>query len=149
MLGGVDRSEGIFNSLVKLARRAQIDGAPAIENTLVREKLAALKGDLEAQRCSSYIQLTRELEGEGGDLLQMMNKLVQSNFAASCAELSNYIIENDALISPIGAARPGNERWVGQYMNSLAAAIAGGTSNIQRNIIAERGLGLPRGASPE
>jgi alkylation response protein AidB-like acyl-CoA dehydrogenase len=74
----------------------------------------------------------------------MMNKLSQSNFAAAVAELSNVLIEDDALVSPIGNRRPGNERWVGQYMNSLAAAIAGGTSNIQRNIIAERGLELPR-----
>ena len=144
MLGSIDRSEGIFDSLVKLARRARMDGAPAIANPVVRERLAALKGDLEAQRYSSYIQLSRELSGEGGGLLQMMNKLVQSNFAAACAELSNYILENDAMISPIGNPTPGNERWVGQYMNSLAASIAGGTSNIQRNIIAERGLGLPR-----
>ena len=38
----------------------------------------------------------------------------------------------------------GDEKWVNQIMGSLAVAIAGGASNIQRNVIAERGLGLPR-----
>ena len=39
-------------------------------------------------------------------------------------------------------------RWVSQYMFSLAGAIAGGTSNVQRNIIGERLLGLPRDVRP-
>jgi len=144
MLGGIDRSEGMFNSLVGLARRATRDGRCAIEDMWVRDRLAALKGGLEAQRHSSHIQMTRDLTGEGGGLLQMMNKLAQSNYAAQVAEVANAILEDEALVSPIGNPHPGNERWVNQYMNSLAAAIAGGTSNIQRNIIAERGLGLPR-----
>lgn len=147
MLGGIDRSEGLFDSLLGLARRATLNGAPAIEAPWVRDRLAALKAELEVQRCSGYIQMSRELSGEGGGLLQMMNKLGQSNFAAAVAEVANAIVGDEGLISPIGNRRPGNERWVNQYMNSLAAAIAGGTSNIQRNIIAERGLGLPRESS--
>jgi alkylation response protein AidB-like acyl-CoA dehydrogenase len=147
MLGGIDRSEAMFDSLVGLARRATRNGRPAIEDPWVRDRLAALKALLEMQRHSSQIQMTREIEGGSGGLLQMMNKLVQSNFAETVAELANQILEDEALVSPVGAKRPGNERWVNQYMNSLAAAIAGGTSNIQRNIIAERGLDLPRSAS--
>ena len=110
----------------------------------VRDLLAGLKAELEMQRHSGHIQISRALSGGDASLLQMMGKLVQSNFAAAVAETASQIIEDEALISPIGNRRPGNERWVGQYMNSLATAIAGGTSNIQRNIIAERGYGLPR-----
>jgi alkylation response protein AidB-like acyl-CoA dehydrogenase len=144
MLGGIDRSEALFNSLLGLARRTSLDGVAALQNPWVKDRLAALKAELEVQRYSMFIQMSRDLSGKGAGLLQMMNKLSQSNFAAAVAELSNVLIEDDALVSPIGNRRPGNERWVGQYMNSLAAAIAGGTSNIQRNIIAERGLELPR-----
>jgi alkylation response protein AidB-like acyl-CoA dehydrogenase len=43
-------------------------------------------------------------------------------------------------------------KWIERFMISLSMSIAGGTSNIQRNIIAERSLGLPRdksqGATP-
>ena len=38
----------------------------------------------------------------------------------------------------------GDERWLNQIFGSLGMAIAGGTANIQRNVIAERGLNLPR-----
>jgi alkylation response protein AidB-like acyl-CoA dehydrogenase len=43
---------------------------------------------------------------------------------------------------PRGARGP--NKWLEQIMGSLGNSIAGGTSNIQRNIIGERGLGLPR-----
>ncbi len=36
------------------------------------------------------------------------------------------------------------QSWLNQYMYSLGIAVAGGTANIQRNVIGERGLGLPR-----
>lgn len=144
MLGGIDRSDAMFASLLKLAQRATIGGVTAVKVPWVRDRLAALKAELEMQRHSQHIQISRQLSGGDAGLIQMMGKLVQSNYAASIADAATQIIGDEALLSPIGNRRPGNERWVGQYMNSLAAAIAGGTSNIQRNIIAERGYGLPR-----
>lgn len=144
MIGGVDRSQRLFHSLLSLARRAERGGRPAIADPWVRDRLAALKARLEVMRYINLVQLTREVNGRPAGRTQMMNKLYQSNYAGEVATLAVEILGDEALLSPIGNRDVGNERWLMQYMNSLAAAIAGGTSNIQRNIIAERGLGLPR-----
>ncbi|WP_414900237.1 acyl-CoA dehydrogenase family protein [Sphingomonas flavalba] len=143
MLGGSERLAKLLDSLVKLARRRTRNGAPAIRDPMVRDRLAALSAKAEVQKLSAYTQLTRELKGVRDPMLPLLNKLAVSEFAGEVAALAMEIIESDALMMP-GEDRRGDEKWTMQYMNSLAAGIAGGTSNIQRNIIAERGLGLPR-----
>ena len=62
------------------------------------------------------------------------------------ARIAQELIAEDALIQPAppGTKGRGREKWQDQIIGSLGVAIAGGASNIQRNIIAERGLGLPR-----
>lgn len=144
MIGGLDRSDALFASLLKLASRVGRDGAPALSDKLIRERMATLAGYLEVQRYSNYIQLTRESRGQNAGPLQMMNKLAQTKFGHLISQTSLELVQNDALLTGAPGRKLGNERWMNQYMGSLAAAIAGGTSNIQRNIIAERGLGLPR-----
>ena len=84
----------------------------------------------------------------------LMMKLYGSNAQQMIAKLALELIPDAGLREPgggdvvmgVGAFTEG--RWVSNYMFSLALTIAGGTSNVQRNIIGERVLGLPRDQRP-
>ena len=109
--------------------------------------MASIYGYVETQRCSSYIQLTRELQGRDAGTLPMLNKISDTNIGQEVSKLAQRLLGPESALAPRGqpAGRTsGNEKWMNQFMGSLGMAIAGGTTNIQRNIIAERGLGLPR-----
>ncbi|MEE2665575.1 MAG: acyl-CoA dehydrogenase family protein [Myxococcota bacterium] len=152
MIGGADRSGALFRSLLRLARKARIDGRPAIEDRQVREALADIYGYVETQRCSSYVQLTRELQGRDPGTLPMLNKISDTNIVQQVSKLAHRLLGAESALAPRGqptGRTSGSEKWTNQFMGSLGLAIAGGTSNIQRNIIAERGLGLPRDAAAD
>jgi len=169
MVGSVSASDHLFNSVVKLAKRRKINGRPAIENDGIRDELVKLQGYLESQRYSGMHQFTKSLAKESAGVLPMLNKLAVTDFGKQIAELALELLGATSLLagsatqsmSPtmVGLtadpksvseseprAIPGDERFMNQYLGSLGMAIAGGTSNIQRNIIAERGLGLPKDA---
>jgi alkylation response protein AidB-like acyl-CoA dehydrogenase len=84
----------------------------------------------------------------------LMAKLFSTDTGQRLARLALDLIPEDGLRAPAGddvvmGIKPFTRgRWVSQYMFSLAGAIAGGTSNVQRNIIGERVLGLPRDQRP-
>jgi alkylation response protein AidB-like acyl-CoA dehydrogenase len=135
-----------FNKLVKVAKTEMLDGKPAIESPLIREQLGVLEGYVRAHLYSGYYQLTKDAQGKSAGIISMMNKINSSNIGHKIAEISTAVLEDKSLMSPVFSRdrKPGNERWVNQILGSLAATIGGGTSNIQLNIIAERGLELPR-----
>jgi alkylation response protein AidB-like acyl-CoA dehydrogenase len=152
-IGATEQTDAQFNSLVKLAKESKIAGKPAIENADIRERLAQLEGFILAHKYSGYRQLTADVKGEDPGIIRLMTKLGSTEIGQAVAKIAIDLLGDDGMLSTgehrMGGMGEGSGGWINQYMFSLGIAIAGGTANIQRNVIAERGLGLPRDAAAD
>jgi alkylation response protein AidB-like acyl-CoA dehydrogenase len=147
MVGGAARSQALLDSVVRLAKTTIKNGRPVIQDPVIRSRLVAIDGAVKSHTYSSYHQLTKDAAGESSGILQNLNKLSGTEIAKAIAGVAADILGDAGLTMPPtegGAAANRPEQWLNQIFGSLALSIAGGASNIQRNIIAERGLGLPR-----
>jgi alkylation response protein AidB-like acyl-CoA dehydrogenase len=154
MIGDARQAEFMFKGLVGYAKKVQRNGRPALEDPDIRQRLAELVGYVLSHVYSGYRQLTCAARGEDPGPSGLMNKLVSTNLQQKVAKLALDLLGDDALLSPSADAQVyqglgGSSGWAQLYMYSLGIAIAGGTANIQRNVIAERGYGLPRDAAAE
>lgn len=146
-LTGVNFHTGMFQRLLQLAKDTPREHGRAIDDPIIRDRLAALQGWLLATTYSTYRQFSMSAVGQDPGIFGLMMKLNGSNMAHEMYRIGRDIIADDFLLMRAGEDGIGQRRsraWVRQTMMSLRLSIAGGTSNIQRNIIAERGLGLPR-----
>ncbi len=153
-IGSTQQTRALFAGLVQLAKDRKIDGKPAIEDPSIRQRLAALEGYVKAHQYAGYRTLTKDAKGEDPGMITMMNKIISTNIGHDIARLAIDLLGEDGLLDAGGTSMAammsgGHERWISHYMYSLGIAVAGGTANIQRNVIGERGLGLPRDAAAE
>jgi|TARA_B100000378_G_scaffold104643_3_gene83631 alkylation response protein AidB-like acyl-CoA dehydrogenase len=150
-IGSADALGGTFRKLVELAQEMEIDGQPAIKDAKVRDALTKIEGWVMAHRYSSFRLFSLAAAQEQPGLVGLMMKLLLTETGHEMALLAQELIGDHALIEPASAGTRGRgpEKWLDQIMGTLGNSIAGGTTNIQRNIIAERGLGLPRDLAME
>jgi alkylation response protein AidB-like acyl-CoA dehydrogenase len=148
-IGNAQGPVGLLENLVRLAKKTQRGGKPAIEDPEIRQRLAALEGYVRSHEYSSLRQSSRARNGKDSGRVSLMNKIISTNIGCEGSKLALDILSDDGMLDPaaeIGElpGMGGNQGWLSQYMMSLGIAIAGGSANIQRNVIGERGLGLPR-----
>ncbi len=124
------------------------DGLRAIDDAGVARDLCQLEARAAANQFTQYRILSQAAAGQGTRTVSIMSKLVGSEIFQDIARCHAQMAATDLLETPAGfrlGSVPGNPAaWNALYLRSLGYAIAGGTSNIQRRLVAERGLGLPR-----
>ena len=125
-----------------LWRRAIERGDTA--DPLVRQKLAQSWIDVEVFRLHNARTLSRLARGEQIGPESSLVKLFWSEMSQRLYENAGSILGWDGLVMPEDERAVDRGRWARGMLWSRAASIAGGTSEIQRNIISERILGLPR-----
>ncbi|MFQ5666167.1 MAG: acyl-CoA dehydrogenase [Candidatus Binatia bacterium] len=143
-LGSDLRFESVVDQLVSLAQRVRINGTVAWDDSAVRQKLAQLAIEAAALKYNRFRQITRQLRGEPPGPEGSIAKLSSSELNLRVA---NFAAE---LLGPYGPlvrdswGAVDNGKWAQGVLGSRAMTIAGGTSEIQRNIIGERVLHLPK-----
>lgn len=146
MLGSTTRTQLMMQNLMRLARSHQRYGKPATEDPLIRQKLADLLTRVEAVKYHSYRQLTDVVKGRSPGVAAMVNKLVGTELNHDIATLALEILHSYGPLKRGAAHAASNGIWQYEYMLTLGLIIGGGTSQIQKNIISERGLGMPKSA---
>ncbi len=140
--------EGTFLRLVRLMNREKVNGVSLMASPVFRDRLMKLQGRMLTMKHHGMRMLTCTLKGENPGVAGLIVKLQNCQLNFDMASLAIDVMgELGALYDHTKYER---ERgyWQAHSFFSLGLIIGGGTAQIQKNIIAERGLGLPREPKP-
>jgi alkylation response protein AidB-like acyl-CoA dehydrogenase len=134
----------LLNELLALARRRGRGGAPAALDPGVRQRLAQVFIEVEMTKLHNWRTLTQLLRhGKPGPESSLV-KIFWSEMSQRLHDAAMDLLGADGQLWPGDPRAPARGRWPRSYLYYRAATIFAGTSEIQRNIIAQRVLGLPR-----
>ncbi|WP_138843017.1 acyl-CoA dehydrogenase family protein [Rhodococcus pyridinivorans] len=114
---------------------------PAIADDELARRLARVRASVASLRAMTYVGICENMKSDTPGPKGSMLKLLYSDVTKEVSALAMDILGPEALR---GNSRWDENGWVGTYLHSFSQSIGGGTSEIQRNIIGERVLGLPR-----
>lgn len=136
-----------WKKMLDIARNARIDGAPALKDSRVRERIADNWAQEEALRLLSFRAQTALSQGGIPGPEQSISKLVDGTLAQQAAAFMLDLVGEPAVYAA-GSDSPLRSVY-SSWMWAAATRIAGGSDEILRNVIAERVLGLPTDARPD
>ncbi len=140
-IGGTEQT---LHALVELAKRAQINGRPAIEEDDIRQQLAQFAIEVAAKKYNGLRSLSRRLKGLQPGSEASISKLVSTDLGQRMVKFTTRLLGEYAMLESHTPFAPRGD-WMKRILASESMTIAGGTSMVQRNMIGERILGLPKG----
>jgi alkylation response protein AidB-like acyl-CoA dehydrogenase len=142
--GAIAQIARSLNRVSKLAAETRVNGGTAAEDPIFRQRLAQLHIEAETMRLNAYRGLTKTMQSGIPGPEGSLGKWQWADINQRIGELALDIE------GPYGALDRGAEHaiaggaWQYSFLRSRANSIEGGTTDILKNIIAERVLGLPR-----
>jgi len=143
-LGNPDATLARFNALVELMKVETVNGQRLIDHPVYRDRLMTLQGRMMALRYNDLRVLSARLNKADASLARMITKLEGTELRHALEGLAIDIMGEFGLAYGDNPLKRDHGSWQYQYMYFLGLIIGGGTSQIQKNIISERGLGMPK-----
>jgi alkylation response protein AidB-like acyl-CoA dehydrogenase len=132
-------------NLAKLAKKIARTGGTAWDDTGIRQKIAGFACEAAALRYGNMRQLTRRLKGLPPGPEGSVGKLSASDLNLKMAKFALELLGPYSQFEHGAPQALDGGSWNYRMLASRAFTIAGGTSEVQHNIIGERVLGLPKG----
>jgi alkylation response protein AidB-like acyl-CoA dehydrogenase len=133
-----------FNALVELMKQETVDGTRVIDNPVFRDRLMKIQGRVMAMRYNDLRLLSGKLNNQSAPIAGMIVKLQGTELRHDLEALAIDALGELGLLYENSPHLRDRGNWQYSYMFYLGLIIGGGTSQIQKNIISERGLGMPK-----
>jgi len=139
----IGSARAALGRLIEYAKSPSHNGAPPINDPIVRQRLADVFIEGEAAQLLAYRVLDLQSRGEDPGYFTSISRLFGSLFQQHVGEASIEILGQYGQLEPGSKRAPLQGMLEHHYLWSISATIPTGTSEIQRNTIAQRGLRLP------
>ena len=133
-----------LNALTELMKTETVDGSRLIDNPVYRERLMKIQGEVTAMRLNDLRLLSAKLNNKNANLAGMIVKLKGTELRHDLEGLGVDVLGEIGALYGETPYLKDNGQFQYHYMFYLGLIIGGGTSQIQKNIISERGLGMPK-----
>lgn len=140
MLGDPNATEARLKQLIELMKSETVDGQRIIDNPIFRDRLMQLQARVLSMKFNGLRTMTDDTAG----LARLVVKLQGCELNHQVAALAIDALGELGILYQDGPHLRVKGRWQWNYMFDLGLIIGGGTAQIQKNIISERGLGMPR-----
>jgi alkylation response protein AidB-like acyl-CoA dehydrogenase len=144
MLGSPAEAASRLQELIALMKEESADGQRLLDKPVLRDRLLRLQARVLSMQCNGMRLLSAGARGKKLVMAQLIVKLQGCELNYQLAALAIDALAELGILYHDSPLLRSAGLWQRRYMFDLGLIIGGGTAQIQKNIIAERGLGMPR-----